>query len=71
MTYLTTPSELMALLDIQFNEVEPIRVNGWVAADEPTTSHGDSCTAGYTRRRSRRSRRLAPTRRSRTTASRP
>jgi uncharacterized protein (TIGR00369 family) len=34
MTNLTTPSELMALLDIQFNEVEPTRVTGSVAADE-------------------------------------
>jgi uncharacterized protein (TIGR00369 family) len=34
MTNLTTPSELMALLDIQFDEVEPNRVSGSVAADE-------------------------------------
>jgi uncharacterized protein (TIGR00369 family) len=34
MTNLTTPSELMALLDIQLDEVEPTRVSGSVAADE-------------------------------------
>jgi uncharacterized protein (TIGR00369 family) len=34
MTNLTAPSELMALLDIQFDEVEPTRVSGSVAADE-------------------------------------
>jgi uncharacterized protein (TIGR00369 family) len=34
MTDLTTPSELMALLDIRFDEVEPARVSGSVAADE-------------------------------------
>jgi uncharacterized protein (TIGR00369 family) len=33
MTNLTAPSELMALLDIQFDEVEPTRVSGSVAAD--------------------------------------
>jgi 1,4-dihydroxy-2-naphthoyl-CoA hydrolase len=31
---LTTPSELMALLDIQFDERTPTRVTGSVAADE-------------------------------------
>jgi uncharacterized protein (TIGR00369 family) len=31
---LTTPSELMALLDIQFEERTPTRVTGSVAADE-------------------------------------
>jgi uncharacterized protein (TIGR00369 family) len=31
---LTTPSELMALLDIQFDERSPTRVTGSVAADE-------------------------------------
>jgi 1,4-dihydroxy-2-naphthoyl-CoA hydrolase len=31
---LTTPSELMALLDIQFDERTPTRVSGSVAADE-------------------------------------
>ena len=34
MTSLTRPSELMALLDIQFDEVQPTRVSGSVAADE-------------------------------------
>jgi uncharacterized protein (TIGR00369 family) len=34
MPNLTTPSELMELLDIQFDEVEPTRVTGSVAADE-------------------------------------
>ena len=34
MTNLTTPSELMALLEIQFDEVQPTRVSGSVAADE-------------------------------------
>jgi 1,4-dihydroxy-2-naphthoyl-CoA hydrolase len=33
MTNLTAPSGLMALLDIEFNEVEPTRVSGSVAAD--------------------------------------
>jgi uncharacterized protein (TIGR00369 family) len=33
-TNLTTPSELMALLEIQFDEIEPTRVSGSVAADE-------------------------------------
>src|SRR5215475_13669717 len=31
---LTTPSELMALLDIEFDERTPTRVSGSVAADE-------------------------------------
>jgi 1,4-dihydroxy-2-naphthoyl-CoA hydrolase len=34
MTNLTAPSDLMALLEIQFDEVEPTRVSGSVAADE-------------------------------------
>ena len=34
MTNLSTPSELMALLEIQFDEVQPTRVSGSVAADE-------------------------------------
>jgi uncharacterized protein (TIGR00369 family) len=34
MPNLTTPSELMELLDIQFDEVEQTRVTGSVAADE-------------------------------------
>jgi uncharacterized protein (TIGR00369 family) len=34
MTNLTTPSELMALLEIQFDEIEPTRVSGSVATDE-------------------------------------
>jgi 1,4-dihydroxy-2-naphthoyl-CoA hydrolase len=34
MTNLTAPSELMALLEIQFDEVTPTRVGGSVAADE-------------------------------------
>lgn len=34
MTNLTTPSELMALLDIQFDEVSATLVSGSVAADE-------------------------------------
>jgi uncharacterized protein (TIGR00369 family) len=34
MTDLTSPSELMALLDIQFEELTPTRVTGSVAADE-------------------------------------
>ena len=34
MTNLTAPSQLMALLDIQFDEVEPTRVSGSVAADQ-------------------------------------
>jgi 1,4-dihydroxy-2-naphthoyl-CoA hydrolase len=34
MTNLTAPSEHMALLDIQFDEVQPTRVSGSIAADE-------------------------------------
>ena len=34
MTNLTTPSELMALFDLQYDAVEPTRVSGSVAADE-------------------------------------
>ena len=34
MTDLTAPSQLMALLDIQFDEVNPTRVSGSVGADE-------------------------------------
>jgi len=34
MTNLTAPSEHMALLDIQFHEVQPTRVSGSIAADE-------------------------------------
>src|ERR1700733_5830394 len=34
MTNLTAPSEHMALLEIQFDEVQPTRVSGSVAADE-------------------------------------
>lgn len=34
MTNLTTPSELMALLDLQFDDVEATLVTGSVAADE-------------------------------------
>jgi uncharacterized protein (TIGR00369 family) len=34
MTNLTTASELMELLDIQFDEIAPDRVSGSVAADE-------------------------------------
>jgi 1,4-dihydroxy-2-naphthoyl-CoA hydrolase len=34
MTNLTAPSELMALLEIQFDDVTPTRVSGSVAADE-------------------------------------
>lgn len=34
MTNLTTPSEFMALLDLEFETVEPSRVRGSVAADE-------------------------------------
>ena len=34
MTNLTTPSEHMALLDMQFDEVRPTRVSGSIAADE-------------------------------------
>src|ERR1700674_89839 len=34
MTNLTTPSALMALLDIQLDQVESTRVSGSVAADE-------------------------------------
>ncbi|MGO9751823.1 MAG: PaaI family thioesterase [Solirubrobacteraceae bacterium] len=34
MTNLTAPSELMALLDIQFDEIGPTRISGSVAADE-------------------------------------
>ena len=34
MTNLSTPSELIALLEIQFDEVQPTRVSGSVAADE-------------------------------------
>jgi 1,4-dihydroxy-2-naphthoyl-CoA hydrolase len=34
MTNLTTPSELMALLDVQFDDVEATVVTGSVAADE-------------------------------------
>ncbi len=34
MTNLTASSELMALLEIEFDEVTPIRVSGSVAADE-------------------------------------
>ena len=34
MTNLTTPSELMALLEIQFDEITPTRVSGSLAADE-------------------------------------
>jgi uncharacterized protein (TIGR00369 family) len=34
MPNLTTPSELMELLDIEFDDVEPTRVTGSIAADE-------------------------------------
>jgi 1,4-dihydroxy-2-naphthoyl-CoA hydrolase len=34
MVNLTTPSELMALLEIEFDEITPTRVSGSVAADE-------------------------------------
>src|SRR5258708_38317576 len=34
MTNLTTPSEHMALLDMRFDEVQPTRVSGSIAADE-------------------------------------
>jgi uncharacterized protein (TIGR00369 family) len=34
MTDLSTPSELMALLDIQFDEITPTRVTGSIGADE-------------------------------------
>jgi 1,4-dihydroxy-2-naphthoyl-CoA hydrolase len=34
MTNLTAPSELMALLETQFDEVQPTRISGTVAADE-------------------------------------
>jgi uncharacterized protein (TIGR00369 family) len=34
MTNLTAPSEHMALLDIQFDEVQPTRVSGSIAADQ-------------------------------------
>jgi hypothetical protein len=34
MTNLTTPSEHMALLDMQLDEVQPTRVSGSIAADE-------------------------------------
>jgi len=34
MTNLTAPSELMALLEIEFDEVQPTQVSGTVAADE-------------------------------------
>ena len=34
MTHVTTPSEHMALLDIHFDEVQPTRVRGSIAADE-------------------------------------
>jgi uncharacterized protein (TIGR00369 family) len=34
MTNLTTPSEHIALLDMQFDEVQPTRVSGSIAADE-------------------------------------
>jgi 1,4-dihydroxy-2-naphthoyl-CoA hydrolase len=34
MTNLTAPSELMALLEIRFDEVAPTRVSGSIAADE-------------------------------------
>ena len=34
MTHVTTPSEHMALLDIHFDEVQPTRVSGSIAADE-------------------------------------
>jgi uncharacterized protein (TIGR00369 family) len=34
MTKLTAPSEHMALLDMQFDEVQPTRVSGSIAADE-------------------------------------
>lgn len=34
MVNLMTPSELMALLEIQFDEITPTRVSGSVAADE-------------------------------------
>ncbi|MDQ1540361.1 MAG: hypothetical protein QOH29_1087 [Actinomycetota bacterium] len=34
MTNLTTPSEHIALLDMQFDEAQPTRVSGSIAADE-------------------------------------
>jgi 1,4-dihydroxy-2-naphthoyl-CoA hydrolase len=34
MTDLTTPSELMGMFDIQFDELTPTRVSGSIAADE-------------------------------------
>jgi 1,4-dihydroxy-2-naphthoyl-CoA hydrolase len=34
MTNLTTPSEHIALLDMQFDELQPTRVSGSIAADE-------------------------------------
>ena len=34
MTNLTTPSDLMALLEIEFDEIGPTKVSGSVAADE-------------------------------------
>ena len=34
MTNLTAPSEMMALLDIQFDEITPTAVRGSIAADE-------------------------------------
>jgi acyl-coenzyme A thioesterase PaaI-like protein len=43
------PSELMRLLEIDFEEIGPTRVTGSAAADERTTSPGGSSTAVSTR----------------------
>ena len=49
MSDLTGSSELLRLLEIEFEEVGPARVSGSVAAAECHPNRGGSCTAACTR----------------------